>query len=1088
MRHDMSAGAEREPRRPDTTVARAAEPDALPWRRSPSIPRRPDRTTAPLSFQQRRLWFVEQVQRSASLYNVPLGISLLGPLDETSLHRALLDVVERHEVLRTTFADSETGGEPRQVIAERIEIPWRVIALEGMTGPARARAYRGVIEEEGRGRFDLRTGPLIRAALVRFSPRRHLLLVTVHHLVFDGWSIEILLHELAALYEGHAQGWPKRLPPLPIQYGDYAEWQRTRLTDEMLAADRAYWREALADAPELLELPTDRPRRPGATAGDQVRFTLPVALSARIDAFCRSEGVTPFILFLSLLHVLLGRHARTRDVCVGAPMADRTLGETQTLLGLFVNMLVLRADLSGERTFRQLLALTKTMLGQATAHSRLPFDDLVQLLGRAGRTGHAPLFQTTLNYSPAQRVRARAGAVVMTAATRDTGMAKFDLSVTVQRRGARFVGSLQYATDLFDEATIRQVAARYCRLIAHAIASPDAPVSRLPIESPAERQRVVVEWNATNAEYPAGATLTDLFAGIVAAQPDHPAIVAPEGAITYGALDARAERIAQILARRGIGVGSIVAVWLDRSIDLVAAILGVVKAGAAYLPMHAHSPEDRVAFQLRDANAAALLTHSRRPAGGLPQEVPRIDVDRERDIAPDPTGRVPSRATPHDIAYVIFTSGSTGEPKGVSIRHRSLVNFISWYQRTFAIGPSDRGCQLASPGFDACVWDIWGHLLCGATLCIADESALLLPSRLRDWFVATGVTIGFVPTPLAERLMKEPWPHETALRVMLIGGDRATSYPPATLPFRIVNAYGPAECTIVATAGEIGVDPGDGRLPDIGRPIANTQVYLLDEHDSPVPIGIPGELCIGGVSVGAGYLRRPELTAAAFVRNPFVASGETMYRTGDIARHRPDGTIEYLGRVDTQVKIRGCRIELGEIEAALKRCAGIRDAAATVHDGPHGPVLAAYVVTAGPEEQDTHLLRTELRRRLPDHMVPSGFVVLDRLPLTPSGKLDRRALPELPSSDVALALANVPPRSPLEVRLADVWSSVLGVPHLGVQDNFFDLGGHSLLAMQIVARSEGLFDVDTLFTCPTIEALAHYIETTRSDAAGTLLA
>ncbi|WP_063748729.1 non-ribosomal peptide synthetase, partial [Chondromyces apiculatus] len=1026
----------------------------------------------PLSFAQERLWFLDRLEPNSPFYNISLIVRLSGPLVVGALARGLRALGQRHESLRTTFPSLE--GQPYQAITE--EPRWSLVTVDTPPSDVQRRS-----EEEARTPFNLAEGPLFRATLLRSSDQEHALLLTMHHIVSDGWSMGVLVRELGGLYEAFSAGQPSPLSELPIQYADHAVWQRRKLQGETQDAHLAYWQATLTGAPSL-SLPTDRPRPPVVShRGSTLTFQLPRDLGDDLRALSRKEGATLFMTLLSAFAVLLGRHANQSDFCIGTPVAGRSREEVEGLLGFFINTLVLRADLSGEPTFRALLSRTREAALGAYAHQDVPFEQIADKLGVARSLGHSPLFQVMFVLQNAPTDALRLPGLVVSTEEVTTGTAKFDLTLAMQERSEGLFGVFEYATDLFDAETIARLAGHLGVLLRAVVQDPDAPISTLPLLTDAERHRLLVEWNDTVAEYPSGKRIEALFMEQASRTPEATAVSCGDEQLTYGALDARSSQLAHHLRALGVRAGVLVGICVERSIDMVVGLLGILKAGGAYVPLDPSYPRERLAFMVEDTQVRVVLTRSQvaHVLAGTDATIVRLDADRE-EIAKQPATLPAHGATASDLAYVIYTSGSTGKPKGVSLSHQGLVNLCTWHARAYGIAEGERTTQVAAPGFDASVWEIWPTLVAGGSLLIVDEATRLSPEALARFLVAQNVAVAFLPTPLAEAALSVSWPKSVNLRALLTGGDALRRRPPADLPFALVNHYGPTECTVVATAGL--VTPAGHDVPPIGKPIANTRVYVLDARRAPVPIGVPGELYLGGSGLAHGYLNRPELTEARFVPDPFSAAPSRLYRTGDLVRWLPDGNLEFLGRVDHQVKLRGFRIELGEIEAVLGLHPAVSACAVVAReDVPGNKRLVAYVVPRG-EGTSPEVLRVHLAATLPEYMVPSAFVVLEALPLSPNGKLDRRALP-LPEPHADDASSFVPPRAGAEEMVAEIWSGLLGIGRVGAQDDFFALGGHSLLATQVISRLRATFGVElplrALFEAPTVAGLA-----ARLDAAG----
>ena len=1041
----------------------------------PSIPVRPDGEAPALSFAQQRLWLMSQLDPGSPAYVMPGAARLTGPLNVQALEGALNAIVERHETLRTTFVLA--GDEPQQIVQTGVRVPVDIVDLSGMPAEAREVEARQIAIRASREPFDLAAGPLLRAAVIKLGADDHVLVLTAHHIVSDGWSMAIFVRELGELYRAFDAGVAPSLPPLPIQYADFAVWQRGWLQGNTLAPQLDYWKRDLAGA-SVLQLPLDRPRPavPGS-AGAFESLTLGPDMLARLRELGQADGGTLFMTLLAGFDILLARYCGEHDIAVGSPIANRTRAELEGLIGCFVNTLVMRTDLSGDPTVRTLLArVRETALG-AFAHQDLPFERLVDELQPERSIGQNPLFPVIFAYQNAPSGTLDLGRVALSPFPFPLTTARFDLEMHVSEREDQLGLGVCYNTDLFEAPTMRRLLGHYASILAAMVASPDARISELPMLSESERERLLVDFNRTSVEYPRDRCVGSLFDEQVRRAPDALAVVCGSERITYAELNARANQLAHALIARGVHPDDRVAVCIGRSADVVVAALAAIKAGAAYLPLDPATPPDRLAFMLADAAAPVVLT-SRALAERLRGTVPVVRVE---DVRESGTGddHAPAIAThPENLAYVIYTSGSTGNPKGVALTHRGLVNLVSWHQRAFEVTRLDRAALVAGLGFDASVWEMWPYLTAGACIHIPEEETRTAAAPLLEWLADSRVTICFAPTPLAEMMFESTMPAHLSLRALLTGGDTLHRVP-AGLPFSVHNNYGPTENTVVSTWTPIARE-GASAPPPIGRPVDNVHVYVLDRSLNLLPPGIPGELHVGGDSLARGYLAQPELTAASFVPNPFArAGGERLYRTGDRVRWNADGRLEFLGRIDDQVKIRGFRIELGEIEAAIGSHPQVKDAAvlARVDDGQ--PLLVAYVVPDGwPSVLPWDDLRGFLRERLPDYMVPSAFVALEALPVNASGKVNRRALPA-PAVQRQVRAALVLPRTELERRIAQAWREVLRLPEIGVADNFFDLGGHSLRLLQVHGRLVKSLGRDIpivdLFRFPTIEALAAHL-------------
>ncbi len=1060
----------------------AAPPPLVP------MPREGD---LPLSFGQQRLWFLDRLDPGRSAYTIAVVLDLTGDLAVLALAAAFTRVTARHEVLRTTFGESQ--GSPVQRIAPPRRFALPVVDLAALTAWRRGGVAERLAAAAARSPFDLSRGPLLRALLLRRSPTAHDLVVAAHHTVVDNWSLGILVRDLGGLYRELVTGEPAELPPLPVQYADFAVWQRGWLRGPALAEQLAYWREGLRQAPAL-ELPADRPRPPVlGSHGARVGAVLPAALAQAAAELSRREGVTLFMTLLGAFAALLHRYSGQDDVVVGTPAANRGRSEVENLVGFFVNTLALRTDLSGDPALRQLARrIRRTALG-AYSHQDLPFERLVEELQPRRDLSRHPLFQVmlVLQYEmgprlalPGLEIRARHG---------DVPRANFDLTLGLLGGGGALPVLLDYNRELFDPATARRLLGHFRELLAAAAAAPDTPVSLLPLLSAAEVHQTVREWQGEPLALPPGVTLHGLFAARAALAADAVALVGEGEAVTYGELLRRSRAVARRLRAAGVGPERVVGLCLERSPRLVAGLLGILEAGGAYLPLDLDLPRERLAWMLADSGAALVLAEVS-TLGAVPEGVVAVVLDgaAEAGAAGDGAaeagtagdGAAEVGAGPGHLAYVLYTSGSSGQPKGVMVPHGGVCATLLWRLRDFGLSARDTVLQNIPLTFDPSVWQIFGALLAGARLVLVPpgrhQDALWLRRAMRD----EGVSItDFPPSLLRVLLESGALAESAALRCLFVGGE---AFPPelrdrghALLAAGLYNVYGPTEACIDIACWDCGREASGLRVP-IGRPIAGKRVFLLDAAQQPVPVGVPGELHAGGDGLARGYAGRPDLTAAAFVPSPFAAApGERLYRTGDRVRFRPDGALEFLGRTDRQVKVRGRRIELGEIEALLGRHPQVREAAVVVReDSPGEPRLVAYCVAA-PEAPTPAALAAFLRRSLPDPLVPSAFVTLAALPATANGKLDLAALPAPPAAVGAGSAAPAAPRTGLERTLAEVWGAVLQIEQPGIDDDFFALGGHSLLLVRAQVRLAAALGravpIVELFAHPTIRSLARHL-------------
>ena len=1064
---------------PEVRALLAARPDRDAGHRGwDTIPRRERTDMTPLSFAQQRLWFIEQLEQGTPTYNSGRAARLRGPIDTAVLRRSLDDIVERHEALRTSF--TATDGFPVQRIAGTLSLPLPIADLSGLPEHEREAQAQRLAVEEIRRPFDLTRAPLLRVRLVRLGPEEHILILTMHHIVSDEWSQGILFRELAIVYQAHLAGAPPALPDLPIQYADYAVWQREWLQAERLERELTYWRERLRGAPPLLELPTDRPRPPIQTfRGAKRSVLLPPGLVFGLRVLSRSEGSTLFMTLLAAFQTLLARYTGQDDIVVGSPIAGRTRTETEGLIGCFVNTLVLRTDLSGDPTFRELLRRVREVAFGAYDHQDLPFERLVEELQPERSLSHSALLQVMFTLQNAPAPIPRLAGLEAELEPIERGVAKFDMSLHLRDDVDGLRALLEYNTDLFDADTIARLLGHFRTLLENIVTHPDRRLSRLPLLTEPERCQALVEWNATDAELPREATVHGLFEAQAARTPTATAVTFEDEALSYRELDRRANRLARHLQARGVGPEVPVGLCVERSPEMLVGLLAILKAGGAYVPLDPTYPRERLELMLADAASPVLVT-ARELLETLPSgTAATVCVDAEEGRpAPESAGPVDSGVTGEHLAYVIYTSGTTGRPKGVQITHRAAVNLLASLARSPGLSPQDTMFAVSTLTFDVATFELLLPLTVGARVAIASREIAMDGRLLSAALARTGAT-AIHATPATWRMLVESgWSGAPRLKAMS-GGEALPPTLAAELLARCAelwDLYGPTETTISSTAAPVRA----GVPITLGNLIANTRFYLLDRYLMPVPIGVPGELYIAGAGLARGYLRRPGLTADRFHPDPFgEIAGTRMYRTGDLMRRRPDGGLEFLGRTDHQVKLRGFRIELGEIEAVLAQHPAVRQVVVLAReDKPGDRRLVAYVLPAAGETPAIGGLRDYLRQKLPDYMVPSGFVLVNGFPRTSSGKVDRSALPAPDRQSTEAPSPYVAPRSAMERLLAGIWTEVLDV-EMGAHDDFFALGGHSLLATRVIARLETALGVELpvrlLFEAPTIAGLARRI-------------
>lgn len=1027
----------------------------------------------PLSSGQRRLWLLDQLDLAGAAYNQVVCLRLEGDLVLPALERAVQDLIMRHEVFRTTFG--ERDAEPCQRVDPPWHLPLEVEDLSTFEPAQREPRLDHLLAAEIATPFELCAGGLLRAHVFRLDVDEHVLLLVTHHICFDGWSRGVLVGNLEDAYNAAIESRPVTARRIEWQYGDFARWEQERLASEPIATELSRWRERLLGL-ESLVLPTDRPRTATRSQGGAHRQrAFPSALGEAVKSFAQRERASPFMVLLAAFVALMHRYSGQDDVVIGSPSANRTRKEFEPIIGFFVNTLVLRTDVSGNPRLVEVLRRVRDVTLDAYSGSEVPFEKLVEELDSERDLTRNPLVQVFFSSRvPAGEINLRG--LRATPMQPEVQTSRFDLECYVGSENGALTVYMVYATDLFESSTITAMLEHYARVLELMVSSPELNLDEFQLTSDAECRRLV-ELSRGEVTGPASATVLEMFAERVRLAPDLVAVSYADRHLTYRALDSESDRLARRLLAQGLEAGTPVGVLLERSVEMIVAWLAAMKAGGAYLPLDPEYPDERLLFMLSDSTAPVLVSKSTLDARvqGYSGCVIRVDEPQQDDAA---SAHPYPLSTPAgvDLAYLIYTSGSTGQPKGVAVEHAALANLVNWHKRVYEVGANDRATQLAGLSFDASVWEVWPYLCAGASVHVVDDDTRGDPQALLQWLHDRHITLSFVPTPLAEALLRLSLPSGLDLRALLTGGDRLHGTAvPGKLPFLLMNHYGPTEGAVVSSFAE--VDPAAARRsnPPIGRAVDNVELYVMDQRMQLVPQGVVGELFVGGASLARGYWQREDLTTERFVADP-MTPGRRLYRTGDLVRWRCDGQLDFVGRSDDQVKLRGFRIELAEVEAALTSHASVREAAVLCReDEPGDRLLVAYVVWGGAGSSALDELRDHLRRRLPGYMVPSSWVELSALPLTANGKVDRRALPEpgVRSGDVDHYIA---PSGAIEEQIAAIWMEVLRLERVGTVDSFFDLGGHSLLATQLVSRVRDTFGVElslrTVFAAPTVRSMA----------------
>jgi len=1032
--------------------------------RSVIIPQRRDRESFPLSYAQQRLWFLDQLEPNTALYNVFYPARLRGNLNIAALERTLNEIIRRHEILRTVFALDD--AQPVQIVLPGLELNLKVIDLTSPDETRRELEAARIANEAARQPFDLKQGPLIRAKLLQLAERDHVLLVTMHHIITDGWSFNIFAREMVAIYEAFSRGDPSPLPDLSIQYADFAHWQRQWLKGDYIQEQLAYWKQHLSGKLAMLELPTDRPRPAVRTyQGASQRFILPEPVSRDLKHLCQSRGVTLFMAMLAAFEVLLYRYTGQADILVGTPIAGRNKIESEDLIGCFINTLVLRADFSQDLSFEDLLSHVREVVLDAYAHQDLPFEQLVDELDIKRGLSHTPLFQVMFVLQNAEQPpEGGFSDLNLSFMTAKNSVAKFDLTLVVQEKAGNIYGMVEYSNDLFDQATIERMTGHFGSLIEAIVTNPRQRVSELPLLSREEQHQVVVDWNQTRADYALPSSIHEMFERQAVCAPGAIALVYEDEQVSYAELNKRANQLAHYLRRLEVGPEDMVGLCVDRSIEMIVGLLGILKAGGAYVPLDQDYPTDRLRYILENTQARVVVTRASLAEFFADSGVKTVFLDTDQDAILRESELNPvSGVLPENPAYVIYTSGSTGKPKGVVIEHRQIINYTGALLDRIKIAPGSSFAMLQPLTVDSSKTVVFPSICSGGTLHVISKEQAFNPYALGDYFRKHSIDLlKIAPSHLAALQLSSSAEDLLPRRWLIIGGESPRlewieKLQSVAMSCAVHNHYGPTETTVGVLTHRVeknGARKRLLRLP-VGRPLANIQAYILDRHLKPAPVGVPGDLYIGGASLARGYLNRADATAENFIPDLFSNQpGRRFYRTGDVARYLPDGNIDFIGRRDHQIKIRGFRIELGEIEAALGQYPGMRQVLASAAEDKTGHKhLVAYVVSDQQPLPASSDLRKFLQTKLPAQMIPSAFVMMDSLPRTAQGKLDRLSLPAPDLNKLDAGSNFMPPRNRVEERLAEIWAQAIGLKQVGIHDNFFELGGDSIISIQVIARA-----------------------------------
>ena len=1038
----------------------------------------PRDTNLPLSFAQQRLWFINQLEPNSTAYNFPLSLRLTGALNVAALEQSLNKIVQRHETLRTTF--ESVNGHPTQVINPTFTLNLSIVDLqEYPTKKQEAEVLRLAIQET-QLLFNLAQGPLLRATLLHLSEQQYVLLFTMHHIVSDGWSIGLLVKEITAHYEAFCKGKPSPLSDLPIQYADFAVWQRQWLQGEVLESQISYWRKQLEDAPRVLDLPTDYPRPAIRTfQGATYSFELSQKLSVALNILSQQQKSTLFMTLLASFQILLWRYTGSEDIVVGSPIANRNRDEIKELIGFFLNTLVLRTNLAGNPTFEELLSRVREITLGAYAHEDLPFELLLDELQPQRSLSHTLLFQVGFVLQNAPISAFELPGLTLKSLEFPNVNADFDLNLDIAETEDKIYCKLHYNANLFEAATIKRMAGHFQNLLKEITANPKLRLSELSLLTESEQHQLLREWNDTKVEYLQQKCIHELFEAQVEKTPYSVAVVFEDQQLTYLELNSKANQLACHLRSLGVKPEVLVGICVERSLDMVIGLLAILKAGGAYVPLDPNYPQERIAFILEDTQAPVLLTQASL-LEAIPQhkaQVICLDNDYEA-IAQQSQKNLSSELTTNNPAYTIYTSGSTGKPKGVQISHSALSNFLYSMKQTPGLTSEDTLLAVTTYSFDIAALELFLPIIVGARLVVASQEIVADGIQLSAKLTDSKATVMQATPATWKLLVAAGWDGNPQLKI-LCGGEALPSNLASQLLQRcdcLWNMYGPTETTIWSAASQIKTD---SKIIPISHPIANTQLYIIDQYSQLVPVGVAGELCIGGEGLARGYFHRPDLSAEKFIPNPFSTEATRLYKTGDLARYLPCGDIEYISRIDNQVKVRGFRIELGEIEAVISQYPAVREAVVIVReDEVDSQRIVAYIVVKTEQILTISELRNFLESKLPNYMVPTAFVTLEALPLTPNGKVDRKALP---APDVSRSEAEfVLPRNSTEETVANIYAEILKQEKISINDNFFELGGHSLLGTRVISKLREAFKIElplrSLFEQPTVAQLAERID------------